>query len=70
LRLRLTACFRTGYRREPKYAHAEHARAASVMIAIWIILYNVTSSADQLSAGAAFMIYFAATCLAGLSSRT
>jgi amino acid transporter len=38
----------------------------SVMIAIWIVLYNLTAvGAISLSAAAAFMIYFALTCLAG-----
>jgi amino acid transporter len=38
----------------------------AVMIAIWIILYTLTPvGAISLSAAAAFMIYFALTCLAG-----
>lgn len=38
----------------------------SVMIAIWIVMYNLTSvGAISLSAAAAFMIYFALTCLSG-----
>ena len=38
----------------------------SVMIAIWIVMYNLTSVGTiSLSAAAAFMIYFALTCLSG-----
>jgi APA family basic amino acid/polyamine antiporter len=38
----------------------------AIMIAIWIVLYNLTSvGAISLSAAAAFMIYFALTCLSG-----
>ena len=38
----------------------------SVMIAVWIVLYNLTTVGDiSLSASAAFMIYFALTCIAG-----
>jgi amino acid transporter len=38
----------------------------AVMIAIWIVLYTLTPvGAISLSAAAAFMIYFALTCLAG-----
>jgi amino acid transporter len=38
----------------------------AVMIAVWIVLYNLTSVGTiSLSASAAFMIYFALTCLAG-----
>ncbi len=38
----------------------------SVMIAVWIVLFSLTTVGDiSLSASAAFMIYFALTCLAG-----
>lgn len=38
----------------------------AAMIAVWIVLYNLTSvGAISLSAAAAFMIYFALTCISG-----
>jgi basic amino acid/polyamine antiporter, APA family len=38
----------------------------SIMIAIWIVMYNLTTVGTiSLSAAAAFMIYFALTCVAG-----
>ncbi len=38
----------------------------SIMIAVWIVFFNTTTVGDiSLSAAAAFMIYFALTCLSG-----
>ncbi len=38
----------------------------SIMIAVWIVFFNTTAVGDiSLSAAAAFMIYFALTCLSG-----